>query len=204
MAEENSITRGTIDIHSELYLHPMESPSFVLASQKLNAENFSQWRRSAEIALSARNKLGFVTGSTKAPDPSSPLYQQWIRCNNLVISWILHSVEAGIASSILYCETAQEIWEDLAERFSQSNAPRLYQLHKEMVTLVQGSDSFILVDPTNLSMELLLAGRSLSSFVSIVKCLDTPLTDASKYMGILSPTGAVTQLESKGSIKGRN
>ncbi|VFQ64243.1 unnamed protein product [Cuscuta campestris] len=141
MAAENPSTRASIDIQSELYLHPTESPSFLLASEKLNSKNFPQWKRSAEIALSARNKLGFVNGSSKAPESLSPLFAQWNRCNNLVISWILHSVESGIANSVLYCETAREIWDDLAERFGQTNAPKLFQLHKEIITLVQGSDS---------------------------------------------------------------
>ncbi|VFQ95002.1 unnamed protein product [Cuscuta campestris] len=34
-----------------------------------------------------------------------------------------------------------EIWEDLFERFSHSDAPRMFQLHKDIVTLVQGTDS---------------------------------------------------------------
>ncbi|VFQ66308.1 unnamed protein product [Cuscuta campestris] len=137
MAAENSSSHVPIDIQSELYLHPTDSPNFSPASQKLNGENFPQWKRSAEIALRARNKLGFVDGSSKPPDVSSPTFAQWNRCNNLVIFWILHSVESGIANSVLYCESAKEIWEDLDDRFGQSNAPKLFQLHKEIVTLVQ-------------------------------------------------------------------
>ncbi|VFQ82802.1 unnamed protein product [Cuscuta campestris] len=71
MATENSSSHIPIDIQSELYLHPTDSPNFSLASQKLNGENFPQWKRSAEIALRARNKLGFVDGSSKSPDVSS-------------------------------------------------------------------------------------------------------------------------------------
>ncbi|VFQ74924.1 unnamed protein product [Cuscuta campestris] len=77
------VTRSSIDPQSELYLHPTETPNFSLASQKLNGDNYAQWKRSAEIALSARNKLGFVDGSSKAPEPNSPLLNQWKRCNNL-------------------------------------------------------------------------------------------------------------------------
>ncbi|VFQ78367.1 unnamed protein product [Cuscuta campestris] len=99
------VTRSSIDPQSELYLHPTETSNFSLASQKLNGDNYAQWKRSAEIALSARNKLGFVDGSSKAPESNSPLLNQWKRCNNL------------------------------------TNAPRLFQLHKEIITLVQGSDS---------------------------------------------------------------
>ena len=40
-------------------------------------------------ALSAKNKLEFVNGAIPQPtDESDPLYSDWKRCNDLVLSWI--------------------------------------------------------------------------------------------------------------------
>ncbi|KAF7140846.1 hypothetical protein RHSIM_Rhsim06G0180600 [Rhododendron simsii] len=57
---------------------------------------------------------------------------QWERCNDLVGSWILNSVSTEIRTSILYVDTAREIWLDLPERFSQTNAPLVYQLKQSI------------------------------------------------------------------------
>lgn len=81
----------------------------MLATQKLNGDNFGQWQRSAEISLIAKNKLGFVTGTCAKPSETSPNLSLWERCNNLIMSWLLHSVETRIANSILYCKSASQI-----------------------------------------------------------------------------------------------
>ena len=45
------------------------------------------------IALSVKNKLGFIDGSFPKPDSSDlPLLNSWIKNNNVFISWILNSV----------------------------------------------------------------------------------------------------------------
>ncbi|XP_075475432.1 uncharacterized protein LOC142506154 [Primulina tabacum] len=87
----------------------------------------------------AKNKLGFVDGSFSRPPIDDLLYGSWLRCNSMVISWILNSVNREIADSLLYLSTAQEIWSDLRDRFQQSNAPRIFQIKKLLNGLQQGS-----------------------------------------------------------------
>ena len=94
------------------------------------------------IALSIKNKLGFLDGSIEKPDVSDlVLLNSWIRNNNLVISWILNSVSKEISASIIFSESAAEIWLDLKDRFSQSNGPRIFQLRREFVNLAQEQQS---------------------------------------------------------------
>jgi hypothetical protein len=45
-----------------------------------------------------------------------------------VISWILNSISKDIAESVIYINTAEEMWLDLKDRFSQKNGPRIFQL----------------------------------------------------------------------------
>ncbi|KAE8688286.1 hypothetical protein F3Y22_tig00110988pilonHSYRG00245 [Hibiscus syriacus] len=52
------------------YLHQSDNPSMILVSQLLSNDNFHSWKRSMMIALSAKNKLGFIDGSFQAPDSS--------------------------------------------------------------------------------------------------------------------------------------
>jgi hypothetical protein len=49
----------------------------------------------------------------------------------------LNSVSKEIASSVIYANTTQEMWEDLKERFAQGNGPRVFEIHKAISSLTQ-------------------------------------------------------------------
>ena len=78
------------------------------------------------MALNAKYKLGFVDGSILVPLQSDPNYGAWSRCNSMVTSWLLNAVSKEIADSLLYHDSAQAVWEDLAARFQERNAPRIF------------------------------------------------------------------------------
>ncbi len=79
------------------------------------------------MALTAKNKLGFLNGSLAKPvDESDAEYQAWLRCNTMVSSWILNSVSKDIVASVIYIDNAADVWTDLKECFSQKNGPRIY------------------------------------------------------------------------------
>ena len=93
------------------------------------------------IALTAKNKIGFVNGTIKAPHTTEkPIdYALWERCDKMVLSWLLNSVEADLADGVVYAETAHEIWNDFHDRFSLGNAPRIFQIQKSISSHAQGS-----------------------------------------------------------------
>ena len=96
------------------------------------------------MALIAKNKLEFIDGTLTLSSPmvkTSLAIQAWIRCDKMVASWILNSVSQEIATSIVYKDTALEIWNDLRERLSQGNGPRVFQLLKDIAGITQGQSS---------------------------------------------------------------
>ena len=96
------------------------------------------------IALSVKNKLGFVDGTIVKPmSTDQNLMNSWIRNNNMVISWILNSVSKEISSSVMFSESAMEVWVDLRERFQQSNGPRIFQLRRDLINLSQDQNSVV-------------------------------------------------------------
>ena len=90
-------------------------------------------------ALTARNKIAFIDGTLPRPDSGHLLYNAWIRYNSMVTSWILNSVSKEIVDSLLYIETVSKIWQDLRDRFHQSNGPRIFQIKKHPIALNQGA-----------------------------------------------------------------
>jgi len=72
----------------DLFLHPLDNPNNVLVNELLKCRNCGMWKKSVEIALIAKNKLGFVLDTTLEPDATSPLLSQWNRCDKMVISWL--------------------------------------------------------------------------------------------------------------------
>jgi hypothetical protein len=72
------------------------------------------------LALNSKNKLEFVNRSIEAPSEKADLegYATWSRCNDMVHSWIVNTLNPEIADNVIYYSTAHEVWEDLRERFS--------------------------------------------------------------------------------------
>lgn len=120
-----------------LYLHPSDHPGQVLVTASLTGDNYNEWKHSMTLALSAKNKLGFVIGKYKVPGIDSPYFDPWQRCNDMIITWMLNSIVPEIRSSLVYTTLASEIWNDLHTRFTQNNGPRLFEIKKELSELVQ-------------------------------------------------------------------
>ena len=59
----------------------------------------------------------------------------------MVLSWILNSINLDIADSVIYAESAVEVWFHLKEIFSQNNAPRIFQIQRDKKSHHQGTMS---------------------------------------------------------------
>ncbi|KAL0448234.1 UNVERIFIED_CONTAM: hypothetical protein Slati_1379800 [Sesamum latifolium] len=73
-----------------------------LVSTPLDSTNFLVWSRSIKIALGANMKLNFINGKGKKPKESDKNYEQWIRADYMVTSWILNSISKDIVENFLY------------------------------------------------------------------------------------------------------
>ena len=131
------------DPRSPFFLHHGETHGAILVSQPLIEENYPTWARAMRMALDAKSKLGFVDGSITASMAVTPLEKvAWSKNNSMISSWILNSVSPHITASVIYRDTAFEVWNALKNRFSQANGPRISQLQKQISTVMQG-DSIV-------------------------------------------------------------
>ena len=123
---------------SPYYLNNGDHPGIKIVPDPLTGDNYQSWRRSMTTALSAKNKLGFVNGTISQPnDESDPLFLDWQRCNDLVLSWITNCLSRQIYSTVLYLYTAKEVWNDLQQRYTQSNGTRVHHLKQAIASLKQ-------------------------------------------------------------------
>ncbi|KAJ9183041.1 hypothetical protein P3X46_006960 [Hevea brasiliensis] len=79
----------------------------------------------SENHISIRNKQGFLDGSIVKPSPEDSTYLPWIRCNNLIVAWLLRSISPPIASTM----------------FSQPDDSRICHLQHLLCTITQGTKS---------------------------------------------------------------
>ncbi|GJV07798.1 cysteine-rich receptor-like protein kinase 8 [Tanacetum coccineum] len=84
------------------------------------------------IALNAKNKLKLVT-------VNSIHRALWERTNDMIISWILNTIDEQISNSLNLFNTACDLWKELQEHYSQLDGHRVYQLTNDLVQLKQNN-----------------------------------------------------------------
>ncbi|XP_021758583.1 uncharacterized protein LOC110723538 [Chenopodium quinoa] len=137
MAGETNVN-VSLDFTNPLYLHPSDGTHTIAVSKLTRSGNYQTWKRSMEIALSSKRKLGFVTGSVSRPIDDSVKAELWDTCNSTVIGWIHASVLDSIKSSILFLSTARMIWSHLEKQFSLTDGSRKYKISRDLYGLKQG------------------------------------------------------------------
>ncbi|KAL2928449.1 hypothetical protein RDABS01_023217 [Bienertia sinuspersici] len=119
-----SQSNQSIDPSSPLYVHPSDGPRTVELESKLNgSSNYRTWRRDMELSLAAKRKLGFIKGG--------------------IISWLVHSVSESIKQSIMFTNSAQQIWKNLEVRFSLTDGVRKYSLNRQVFQTTQHGRSIV-------------------------------------------------------------
>ncbi|XP_074265470.1 uncharacterized protein LOC141587905 [Silene latifolia] len=134
---------SALNVNDPYYIHNSEITGTKLMNNLFDGTGFGNWKRGMLIALSAKNKVGFIDRSIPQPVDNAPTANNWRRCNNIVFSWILNSLSPEIADSVLHSNSAQEAWQELEDRFGQSNGVQLYGIQKNLSDFSQGNDSSV-------------------------------------------------------------
>ena len=107
-----------------------------------SGSNYVNWSRSVKMALYARNKVSFIDGTLLKPSVSSFDFKKWIRNDYIVRSWIINSMERGIAETFMFVDSTYQLWKEVKDRYGQSNVPQLFDLHRSLF-LIEQKDSSI-------------------------------------------------------------
>ena len=133
--DTNAIYVGNLSEPSHLlYIHPSDNPNNILVSDLLNGDNYNHWKKAMEIALVAKNKLGFVLGHCVKPTAVN-LLSHWERCDKMVLSWIMNAVIKDIGLSILFSATSRDVWIQLEQRFGEADGTKAFQIQRDLCVI---------------------------------------------------------------------
>ena len=134
----NSAQLSAEDLAEAYSLHPSDHPGMLLISKVFDGNGFGSWKRAVLIALSTKGKLCFIDGSLTKPVAND--LKKWIKCNDMVMAWILNILTKDIGDSIIYAKSARDMWIQLEERYGQVSGAKFYQVQKEICNVSQGSN----------------------------------------------------------------
>lgn len=120
----------------------------------------------------------------------------WDRCNIMIMSWINNSIVLEITQSILWMDTAEEVWKDLKDRFYQGDVFRNSDLQEDIYTTKQGDGSI-----STYFTKLKRLWQELENFLPAPRCSNTDTTgcDAEKKFKEYHESGKVLRF-----LKGLN
>ncbi|XP_033514282.1 uncharacterized protein [Nicotiana tomentosiformis] len=137
--KETHNTTNNLDSTNPLYMHPSESVGTTLVPVAFDGTGYRSWGWGVLRALSMKNKVGFITEKCKKPNTDDTTYNQWARYDDMVTSWIQNSISNDLADSLQYVSDARELWQELKDRYDQTNGAKLYQLQKKINDLSHGA-----------------------------------------------------------------
>ncbi|XP_074297204.1 uncharacterized protein LOC141627904 [Silene latifolia] len=138
--------KTTQSSYTSLYKDPLhlsnnDQALLQIVPQVFSGKSFLHWSGNIRTALITKNKLCFINGTYPKPDDDHANYEDWIRTDYTVMRWILHFLSDIISAGLSYVRSSKQLWDELKERYNQSNAPFLYQLRKDDVHISQGDST---------------------------------------------------------------
>ncbi|KAM0002197.1 putative RNA-directed DNA polymerase [Helianthus debilis subsp. tardiflorus] len=141
VGKSESQNQNLSDHNSPFYIHASDYTRQMQVSEALTDGNYTDWAQEMLNFLFAKNKVGFIDGTLKKPEPDSDDYMAWMRADAMIKGWLHTAMEKDIRTSVKYATTAQEVWTDLKERFGKGSAPRAYELKQSLSGIRQEGTS---------------------------------------------------------------
>ncbi|KAK0586830.1 hypothetical protein LWI29_013031 [Acer saccharum] len=109
-----------------------------ITGHKLNGQNYFQWSQSVKMFICGKGKDDFITRVAESPRKEDSAYKQWKTENNMVMSWLINSMNNDIGENFLLYETAIDIWEAAKETYSSNdNTSELFGIESILHDLQQ-------------------------------------------------------------------
>jgi len=129
MMSDNKTLEFVIHSQSPYYFHPSDAPRVIMTALKFDGKNYELWKKVVLTALTTKNKVTFIGGTTSKPEMKkearSTEANEWIIVNSMVTSWILNVKYLEPHASIAYADSPQTIWENIQKRYAMSIVPTI-------------------------------------------------------------------------------
>ncbi|CAH9105980.1 unnamed protein product [Cuscuta epithymum] len=121
---------------SPYFLGPQDRPGDFITPVRLTSNNYDDWSNAIRLALRARRKYVFVDGSIDKPAPPCT-EEDWLTIHSMIVSWLLNTISPEVKSTLSRYENGARLWNDLKERFSSVDGPRIHQVKVDLARCVQ-------------------------------------------------------------------
>ncbi|XP_016446081.1 uncharacterized protein LOC107771255 [Nicotiana tabacum] len=164
MSSSSGVTDNSTVTHSSpLYLLPSDSPGTILVTTTFDGTSCGSWHRGMLLGLSCKNKLGLINGTVARPSSTSLLFEPWIRYNDMVVAWILNSLDREIRETVMYTESAEKLWKEIERRFVKLVELRFFRFVSKFPRLPKVLQAFY-----HILTELKIFGMSFLSLYHIL------------------------------------
>ncbi|KNA09127.1 hypothetical protein SOVF_156280, partial [Spinacia oleracea] len=138
MGDDDKSKAPRYEPFSEYYLHPSEGTGAVISPILLKGDNYEEWSRSLRNNLRAKNKLVFIIdGTIDVSDATSDDFNQWGIVNSMLVAWIFNTLDVSVRSTMRFPENVKSLWDDLRDRYSLGNGPRILELKNKITDCKQ-------------------------------------------------------------------
>ncbi|CAO2832491.1 unnamed protein product [Amaranthus hypochondriacus] len=132
----------TMNVASPYFLHPTDT-GLKIVPNVFSGTGFKGWKISISIALSGKNKMGFVDGSVKKSTSNAMYSKAWDKVNDVVLGWLLGVVDEKFFKRVLWFKTAKEVWGNLEARFGSTSSAQLFSIEEQLSKAYQKNEMTI-------------------------------------------------------------
>ncbi|KAI3461793.1 hypothetical protein Pfo_018456 [Paulownia fortunei] len=132
---------STHAVHSPRLPSNSDSYPIQITTIRFNGDNFLCWSQSVRLYIRGRGKISYLTGDTRKPVRTDPLYSTWDAENSMVIMWLVNSMEDDIGSNYMCYSTAKELWDNVTQMYSDLSNQSQYELTLKLGEIRQGNDT---------------------------------------------------------------
>ena len=112
---------------------------FSITSLRLNGKNYAPWAKSVEVYFLGKRQLSYLHDDP--PDVKDAKFAEWGAEDAQIRIQLWNSMEPQISGSLVYLESAKQVWRQTQELYSGvNNLRRTYDLHQTYFSLSLGED----------------------------------------------------------------
>ena len=147
---------------------------------KLDHNNFIVWQTQILTSIKGNGLEDFINGNKVCPEKFfsatgfvagfstgtenqeiNSAYTMWIKTDQLILSWMLLSIQPNLLTTVIHCSTGKELLDTLTSMFVSQSQARIMPLKMRIQTLKKGSMSMIdyFAKMKRISDSLALAGK---------------------------------------------